>query len=47
LAPGGRLLVELGAGRAPSALELARERGLEARTHADLAGIARVLEAWR
>lgn len=44
LAPGGALLVELGASQAPRALELARERGHAARTERDLAGIERVLE---
>lgn len=45
LAPGGKLLVELGHRQGAGALALARERGLEARTHRDLAGIERVLEA--
>jgi release factor glutamine methyltransferase len=44
LAPGGALLVELGASQATRALELARERGHAARTERDLAGIERVLE---
>lgn len=44
LAPGGTLLVELGAGQAARALELARARGRSARTERDLAGIERVLE---
>ncbi len=44
LAPGGALLVELGAGQGPRVLALARERGLAARLHPDLAGIPRVLE---
>jgi release factor glutamine methyltransferase len=44
LAPGGALLIELGAGQAPRALELARARGLAARCVRDLAGIERVLE---
>lgn len=44
LAPGGTLLVELGAGRSEAALRLAGERGLEARTLRDLAGIERILE---
>jgi release factor glutamine methyltransferase len=43
LAPRGVLLVELGAGQAPAALELARERGLAARTRADFGGVERVL----
>jgi release factor glutamine methyltransferase len=45
LAPGGTLLVELGHRQAPAALALARERGLQARTHRDLSGIERVLES--
>lgn len=45
LAPGGKMLVELGHRQASRALALARERGLPARTHRDLAGIERVLEA--
>ena len=40
-----KLLVELGHRQAPRALELARERGIPARTHKDLQGIERVLEA--
>lgn len=47
VAPGGALLVELGVAQAPRALELARERGLSARTERDLAGIERVLEVAR
>ncbi|MBK7877167.1 MAG: peptide chain release factor N(5)-glutamine methyltransferase [Planctomycetes bacterium] len=42
--PGGALLVELGAGQAPRAAELARARGFEPRFVRDLAGIDRVLE---
>jgi len=41
VAPGGALLVELGAGQAARALELA---GADARVHEDLARIPRVLE---
>ncbi len=44
LAPGGQLLVELGAGQAQRARALAAERGQEVRLHRDLAGIERVLE---
>jgi len=44
LAAGGALLIELGLGQAERALALARERGLAARTHRDLARIERVLE---
>lgn len=44
LVPGGTLLVELGVGQGPRALELARARGLAAVLHPDLAGIERVLE---
>ena len=47
LAPRGVLLVELGAGQAPRALQLAAERGLAARTTRDLAGVERVLELRR
>jgi release factor glutamine methyltransferase len=47
LAPMGTLLVELGASQGPRALELARARGFFARTHRDLAGIERVLDATR
>lgn len=47
LAADGVLLVELGRGQAPTALRLAHERGLQARTHRDLAGVERVLEARR
>ncbi len=45
LAPGGALLVELGAKQGPRALAIAREAGLSAETRRDLAGIERVLEA--
>lgn len=45
LAPGGALLVELGEKQAPRALDLARAQGWQARTHRDIAGIERVLEA--
>ena len=45
LAPGGSLLIELGTSQAESALQMARERGYDARTHRDLAGIERVLDA--
>ena len=45
LAPGGKLLVELGHRQSARALSLALERGVPARTHRDLAGIERVLEA--
>jgi release factor glutamine methyltransferase len=44
LAPGGTLLVELGAGRGEAAVQLAAERNLDARTLRDLAGIHRILE---
>ncbi|MFN0008696.1 MAG: peptide chain release factor N(5)-glutamine methyltransferase [Planctomycetota bacterium] len=44
LAPGGKLLVELGHRQAAGALTLARDRGLQARTHRDLDGIERLLE---
>jgi release factor glutamine methyltransferase len=47
VAPGGALLVELGSDQAPRALELARARGLGARTERDLAGVERVLEVTR
>lgn len=47
LAESGVLLVELGFQQAESALRLALERGLHARTHRDLAGLERVLEARR
>jgi release factor glutamine methyltransferase len=47
LRPGGTLLIELGAGQAPRALELAAARGAVARTERDLAGIQRVLEVRR
>jgi release factor glutamine methyltransferase len=44
LAPGGVLLIELGAGQAVRVLELARTLELRASTLRDLAGIERVLE---
>jgi release factor glutamine methyltransferase len=47
LAPGGALFVELGHRQAPLALDFARERALDARTHKDFAGIERVLELRR
>ncbi|MFM7298912.1 MAG: N5-glutamine methyltransferase family protein, partial [Planctomycetota bacterium] len=45
LAPGGTLLVELGHRQSERALAVAREHGLEARTHKDFGGIERVLDA--
>jgi len=45
LAGDGLLLVELGHEQEPLGLALAAERGLQARVHADLAGLPRVLEA--
>ncbi len=47
LAPGGTLLVEIGAGQAADVLALARgdRRYADARMHDDLGGVARVLEA--
>lgn len=47
VAADGALLIELGAGQAPRALELARARGLAVRCERDLAGIERVLEVTR
>jgi release factor glutamine methyltransferase len=47
LAEGGLALVELGHRQATRALELARERGLLARTHRDYEGVERVLELRR
>jgi release factor glutamine methyltransferase len=47
LAPGGTLLVELGASQGTRAIELARHGGWRAELHRDLAGIDRVLEASR
>jgi release factor glutamine methyltransferase len=44
LAPGGTLLVELGAQQSERALALAAERKLAARVHRDLAGVPRVLD---
>jgi len=43
VAPGGSLLVELGADQGPRALALAERAGLEAELHEDLARIPRVL----
>ena len=45
LAPGGRLLLEVGAGQAPAVRELARAAGAEVELHRDLAGIERVVVA--
>lgn len=47
LAPGGSLLIEIGAGQAASVLALvgADARYVDARSHADLGGVARVIEA--
>ena len=47
LAPGGSLLMEIGAGQASAVLALvgADARYVNARSHADLAGVARVIEA--
>jgi release factor glutamine methyltransferase len=47
LAPGGSLLVELGATQGRRVLELALKKGWRARLHRDLAGFDRVLEAHR
>ncbi len=47
LAPGGALLVELGAGRGEASLAAAREAGLDAELRRDLARIDRVLVAHR
>lgn len=47
LAPDGLLLVELGIGRGAAALQLARDAGLVAELHQDLARIDRVLEVRR
>jgi len=44
LVPGGHLLIELGFDQAARARALVQENDLEARLHADLAGIERVLE---
>ena len=44
LAPGGAILVEIGAGQATAVAALAAAAGLAARAHPDLAGRARVLE---
>jgi len=43
----GIALIELGQGQSDAALELAGQRGLEARTHRDYGGIERVLEVQR
>jgi release factor glutamine methyltransferase len=45
LAPGGRLLVEIGDDQAEATLDLARARFPEAEVRPDLAGLPRVLEA--
>ncbi|MFW6051334.1 MAG: peptide chain release factor N(5)-glutamine methyltransferase [Myxococcota bacterium] len=46
LVPGGRVLVEVGAGQAPEVARLFEEAGLvHAATHRDIAGIERVVEA--
>ncbi|MEM7311327.1 MAG: peptide chain release factor N(5)-glutamine methyltransferase [Planctomycetota bacterium] len=45
LAPGGALLIELGADQSERALAIAVDAGLEASVTPDLAGIPRVLEA--
>lgn len=45
LSEGGSLLVELGHRQGERALELAQERGWEARLHKDLAGVERIVEA--
>ena len=47
LAPGGRMLIELGIGQSEAALRLGRELGFEARTHRDYEQIERVLELSR
>lgn len=47
LAPGGVLLIELGAGRGPAALAAAQAAGFDAQLHQDLERIDRVLEAHR
>ncbi len=41
----GRVLMEVAAGQAPDVAAYARERGFEATTHRDLAGIERVVDA--
>ena len=46
LAPGGSLLVEVGAGQAPTVVALLRDAGLiDVQAHRDLAGIERVVSA--
>lgn len=48
LAPGGTILIEVGAGQAPSVIALLEAAGLgEARAHRDLGGHERVVEARR
>lgn len=47
VAAGGSVLIELGADQAERALSIARERGLAARVHDDLAGLPRILEVLR
>jgi release factor glutamine methyltransferase len=47
LCEGGALLVELGLGQAPRAVDLARAAGLEPELEKDLAGVERVLVARR
>lgn len=48
LAPGGTILIEVGAGQAPAVLALVAEAGLvEGRAHEDLGGHQRVVEARR
>jgi release factor glutamine methyltransferase len=47
LVPGGRILVEVGAGQAPRARALFSERGFTVEVHRDLAGIERTIEAVR
>ncbi len=48
LAPGGSILIEVGAGQAPAVADLLERAGLvDARPHRDLAGHERVVEAQR
>ncbi|MCC7015087.1 MAG: peptide chain release factor N(5)-glutamine methyltransferase [Planctomycetes bacterium] len=47
VAPEGLVLIELGLGQAPRALEIARDAGWIARLHKDFGGIERVLELSR
>ena len=47
LAPGGELLVEIGADQGEAALDIARSAGLDARIERDLSGRDRVLRASR